>query len=263
MTEKHYNIGDAEIYTRTLGTGAPLFLVAGLGGRHQFWQKQWDAFAEHFKVILHDHRGVGNSTPDKTVLGAQHMADDLIKLMDAMGIEKATIVGHSTGGAIGQHIALKYPDRLDKLVMSCSWAGPDPYFQTLFQTRRQVLISCGPEAYYLTGTYLATPAWHLQGQIKSARSFLADRMENFPGLEVELSRLSAVMSHDLRSEIHKIAHETLIIGTPDDQITPIGFSHELAEKIPNAHMHALDKGGHFCPMSNSERYNEAVLKFLT
>ena len=263
MTERYYDIGDAEIYTKTIGDGDSLFLVAGLGGRHQFWKNQWNVFAKHFKVILHDHRGVGNSTPDKTVLGAKHMADDLIKLMDAMDIEKATIAGHSTGGAIGQHIALSYPDCLTKLVMSCSWAGPDPYFQTLFQTRRQVLISCGPEAYYLTGTFLATPAWHLQSQIKSTRSFLADRMDNFPGLEVELSRLSAVMSHDLRSQIHEIKHNTLVIGTPDDQITPIGFSEELAQKIPNAQLHVLDKGGHFCPMSNTEQYNSAVLDFLT
>lgn len=256
------DIGDAEIFTKTLGDGEPLFLVAGLGGRHQFWQNQAEAFAKHFKVILHDHRGVGHSTPDKTVMGAEHMADDLIKLMDAMGIKKAHLVGHSTGGAIGQHIALKAPKRLSKLVLSCSWAGPDTYFQHLFQTRRQVLISCGPEAYYTMGTYLATPAWHLQGTIKSAHSFLSDRMANFPGLEVELSRLSAVMSHDLRSRVHEIKHETFVIGAQDDQITPVGFSEELAELIPNATLKKLDKGGHFCPMSNTKPYNAAVLKFL-
>ena len=125
MIEKHYDIGDAEIYTKTLGSGPPIFLVAGLGGRHQFCQKQAKVFAKHFTVILHYHRGVGHSTPDKVVLGAEHMADDLIKLMDAMGISKAHLIGHSTGGAIGQHIALKAPEKIDKLVMSCSWAGPD------------------------------------------------------------------------------------------------------------------------------------------
>lgn len=263
MTEKHYDIGDAEIYTKTIGSGPPLFLVAGLGGRHQFWQMQAEEFAKHFTVILHDHRGVGHSTPDKVVLGAEHMADDLIKLMDAMKIDKAHLVGHSTGGAIGQHIALKAPDKIDKLVLSCSWAGPDAYFMHLFHTRRQILMSCGPEAYLTTGTYLATPSWHLQGTMNSTRSFLADRMANFPGLQVELSRLSAVMSHDLRSRVHDIACETFVIGAPDDQITPFGFSKELAELIPNATLHELDRGGHFCPMSNTKVYNETVLNFLT
>ncbi len=257
-----YDIGDAEIFTKTLGEGEPLLLVAGLGGRHQFWQKQAESFAKHFKVILHDHRGVGFSTPDKVVLGAEHMADDLIKLMDAMGVEKAHLVGHSTGGAIGQHIALKAPDRIDKLVLSSSWAGPDAYFQHLFQTRRQVLISCGPEAYLTMGTYLATPAWHLQGTMNSSHSFLSDRMDAFPGLEVELSRLSAVMSHDLRSRVHSIDRETLVIGAMDDQITPFGFSEELASRIPNAKLIKLDRGGHFCPMANTRAYNSAILKFL-
>ena len=64
MIEKHYDIGDAKIYTKTLGSGPPLFLVAGLGGRHQFWQKQAEVFAKHFTVILYDHRGVRYSTPD-------------------------------------------------------------------------------------------------------------------------------------------------------------------------------------------------------
>jgi len=262
MTEKHYDIGDAEIYTKTIGSGPPLFLVAGLGGRHQFWAMQAEEFAKYFTVILHDHRGVGNSTPDKVVRGAEHMADDLIKLMEAMGIDKAHFVGHSTGGAIGQHMALKTPSKIDKLVMSCSWAGPDTYFLQLFHTRRQILISCGPEAYLTTGTYLATPSWHLQGTMNSQHSFLADRLENFPGLQVELSRLSAVMSHDLRSRIQEIAHETFVIGAQDDQITPFGFSKELAEKIPNAKLHELDRGGHFCPMSNTDVYNKAVLDFL-
>lgn len=262
MNEKHYDIGDAGLYTKTIGNGPPVFLVAGLGGRHQFWKMQAEEFAKHFTVILHDHRGVGHSTPDKVVLGAEHMADDLIKLMDVMGIEKAHIVGHSTGGAIGQHIALKAPSKIDKLVLSCSWAGPDAYFMNLFHTRRQILMSCGPEAYLTTGTYLATPSWYLQSTINSTQSFLADRMENFPGLQVELSRLSAVMSHDLRSRVQEITCKTFIIGALDDQITPFGFSKELSELIPNSVLHELDRGGHFCPMSNTDIYNKTVLDFL-
>jgi aminoacrylate hydrolase len=70
------------------------------------------------------------------------------------------------------------------------------------------------------------------------------------------------MSHDLRSRIHQIGHETLVIGAQDDQITPFGFSEELADKIPNATLHKLDKGGHFCPMANMRAYNRAVLAFL-
>ncbi|MCG8440814.1 MAG: alpha/beta hydrolase [Caulobacterales bacterium] len=256
------DIGDAEIYVEEHGEGRPLLLVAGLGGRAQFWAHQVAPFAKRFRVILHDHRGVGRSTPDKVVLGAEHMADDLLTVMDALGLERAHLVGHSTGGAIGQHIALKAPERLDRLVLSCSWAGPDAYFTHLFHLRRQVLISCGPEAYLSMGTFLATPSSRLQKEIASPRSFLAERVKAFPGLEVELSRLSAVLSHDLRSRVSDIVHDTLCIGAMDDQITPPGFTEELAERIPGAALHLLSHGGHFCPIAASQAYNARLLAFL-
>lgn len=256
------DIGDAEIYVEEYGEGEPLFFVAGLGGRGVFWQQQVETFSRHFRVILHDHRGVGNSTPDKVVFGAEHMADDLIAVMDAMGIERAHLVGHSTGGAIGQYLSLKRPALLQKLVLSCSWAGPDAYFTHLFNTRRQILINCGPEAYITMGNYLATPSSFLQPKIKSARSFMSERMQAFPGLQVELSRLAAVLGHDLRSEVHKIQTPTLCIGAKDDQITPPGFTEELAQKIDGAELHLLEHGGHFCPIAASEQYNPRVLAFL-
>jgi len=256
------NVDDVEIYTEIHGEGPNLLLVAGLGGRHEFWAQQVDFLSKHFRVILHDHRGVGKSTPDKLIVGAEHMADDLLMLMDALKIEKAHLLGHSTGGAIGQHIALKAPHRIDKLVLSSSWAGPDPYFVQLFNTRREVLINCGANAYITMGTFLATPAWYLQHQIKSSRGFMAERINVFPGLEVELSRLAAVIAHDLRSRVHQIKHETLAIGAKDDQITPIGFTEELAQKIPNARLEILDYGGHFAPMTVSDEYNKAILTFL-
>jgi len=256
------DIGDAEIHVESYGEGFPLFFVAGLGGRGVFWKQQVESFSQHFRVILHDHRGVGNSTPDKVVFGAEHMADDLIAVMQAMDIEKAHLVGHSTGGAIGQHIALKRPELLDKLVLSCSWAGPDAYFSHLFATRRQILINCGPEVYLTVGNYLATPSSFLQPQMQSPRAFMNERMAAFPGLQVELSRLAAVAGHDLRSELHKIDTPTLCIGAKDDQVTPPGFTEELASLIDGAQLKLLEHGGHFCPISATEAYNPEVLAFL-
>jgi aminoacrylate hydrolase len=263
MTEvRRVNVGDAEIHVEVTGKGPDLFLVAGLGGRGSFWANQVAPLSKHFRVISHDHRGCGNSSPGKVVYGAEHMAEDLIALMDAMEIDTAHIVGHSTGGAIAQHIALKWPHRLGKLVLSCSWAGPDEYFVHLFRTRREILINCGPAAYFTMGTYLAMPASHLQPQMASSRAFIEERMAAFPGLEVELSRLAAVASHDLRSAVHEITSQTLCIGAKDDQITPPGFTVELAELINNAELHLLDQGGHFCPIAAKDAYTKRVLSFL-
>lgn len=257
------DIGDAEIHVDIAGEGPDLLLVAGLGGRGVFWIQQMEAFSKHFRTITFDHRGCGNSTPDKVVYGAEHMAKDVLALLDAMEIEQCALVGHSTGGAIGQHLALTAPDRLDRMVLSCSWAGPDTYLTQLFRTRREILISCGPLAYLTTGTYLAMPARQLQGQMTSARQFMEERLAAFPGLEVELSRINAVYTHDLRSELHKITTPTFCIGAEDDQITPPGFTEEMARLIPGAKHHLLERGGHFCPIAATDEYNLRVLDFLT
>ncbi len=259
---RRVDIGDAEIHVEITGSGPDLMLVAGLGGRGAFWNKQIQEFAQHFRTITFDHRGCGDSTPDKVVYGAEHMAKDVLALMDAMEIERANLVGHSTGGAIGQHIALDAPERLGKLVLSCSWAGPDTYLTELFRNRREILISCGPLAYLTMGTYLAMPPRVLQKQMGDARQFMEERLAAFPGLEVELSRINAVYTHDLRSEVHKISVPTLCIGAEDDGITPPGFTEELAKLIPGANLHLLDRGGHFCPIASTETYNPAVLDFL-
>ncbi|MCU0891713.1 MAG: alpha/beta hydrolase [Sandarakinorhabdus sp.] len=255
-------VDDVEIHCEITGSGPDLFLVAGLGGRGLFWANQVQALARHFRVITHDHRGCGLSSPGKAVHGAEHMADDLLALMDALGVARGHFIGHSTGGAICQHVALKAPQRVDRLVLSCSWAGPDEYFVQLFRARREILINCGPAAYFTMGTYLAMPSSHLQPQMKSSRGFIEERMAAYPGLEVELSRLAAVTAHDLRSAVGRITAPTLCIGAVDDQLTPPGFTQELAALIPGAELHLLPRGGHFCPIVSTDAYNARILAFL-
>lgn len=263
MTETRLvDIGDAELHVEITGTGRPVILAAGLGGRGAFWHNQIQPFAEHFQVITFDHRGCGSSTRGLCVTGVAQMADDLIRMLDELNIDRASVVGHSTGGAIGQHIAITRPDRLTALVLSCSWPGPDPYFTALFTNRREVLEKCGAEAYLAYGTFLAMPSSHLQPVMREEDPGIAARLKAFPGTDVEMSRIAAVMAHDLRAQLHRIVTPTLCIGALDDQITPPGFTHELAELIPTAHAVLLDRGGHFAPIASTQAYNRAVLAFL-
>lgn len=259
---RRIDLGHTELYVEEHGEGEPLLLVAGLGGSGRFWHAQVAAFARHFRVVLHDHRGVGRSGPGPLISNAGEMADDLLRLMDALGIERAHLVGHSTGGAIGQHVALRAPQRLASLVLSASWAGPTPLFQQTFHTRRDILINSGPLNYLMIGTLLATPAWYLAPRFRSTQEYFSTRLAEFPGLDVELGRLNAVMAHDLRHRLHEIDLPTFVIGARDDQLTAPGLSEELAQRISGATLHLLAEGGHFCPQTVTEAYNEAVLGFL-
>ncbi len=256
-------IGEAQLYTEIHGEGEVVLLVAGLGGSGTFWANQVEPLSRHFRVVLHDHRGVGRSSPAPIISNAGAMADDLLALMNALDIEQAHLVGHSTGGAIGQHIALRTPERLKSLVLSASWAGPTPLFIDTFNMRRDVLINSGVLNYMMVGTLLASPAWWLQERFDSAEEFLRTRIETFPGLETELGRLNAVMTHDLRHRVADIRTPTTVICARDDQLTPPPMSEELADRIPDAQLRILERGGHFCPVTVSKRYNEVLLETLT
>ena len=262
MSANLTSIGDAELYTETRGQGEDLLLVAGLGGSGSFWRAQADVLAQSYRVTRYDHRGVGRSSPAPLVSTAEQLADDLSQLMDALGIEQAHLVGHSTGGAIGQHLALRQPERLRSLVLSGSWAGPTPLFIEMFKLRRDVLINNGVQAYLLLGTLLATPAWHLQERFASLEDYLRERVQALPGLDVELGRLNAVMTHDLRYRLADIRVPTAVICARDDQITPEPMSVELAALIPGAILRILPEGGHFCPQTVSEQYNHALFELL-
>jgi aminoacrylate hydrolase len=237
-------------------------MIAGLGGRAAFWNAQVPALAGRFRVITHDHRGAGASSRSPIVYTADQMADDVLALMDALGVEKAHIVGHSTGGSIAQFLALRHPTRVASLVMSACWAGPTELMIETFRLRRQVLIAQGPQAYYFIGSLLAAPAHWLAHGFDSLAVHLGHRMADWPGLETELSRLAVVMSHDLRNELCDIRTSTLVIGAQDDQLTSCDMQREVAQRIPCARLAILPYGGHLLPVTRPDDYNELLLEFL-
>ena len=254
--------GDAELYAEEHGEGEAMLFVPGLGGSGTFWRNQLDYFSPRYRVLTYDHRGVGRSPAAPLHSSVSEMADDTLALMDALRIESAHLVGHSTGGAIGQHLALRSPDRLRSLVLSASWAGPTPLFTDLFRIRRRILLESGPESYLFSGSLLVTPAWALEGSYPGMEAVLRQRLDVFPGTEVELGRLNAVMSHDLREQIQSIRLPTGVISARDDNVTPPEMSRELAERIPGAVRLQLPEGGHFCPITAAREYNRELTRLL-
>ncbi len=256
------SVGDAELYVEESGDGEAMLLVPGLGGSGTFWRNQVEHFSPRYRVVTYDHRGVGRSPAAPLHSSVGEMADDTLALMDALDIDAAHIVGHSTGGAIGQHLALRSPERLRSLVLSASWAGPTPLFTDLFRTRRRILLESGPESYLFSGSLLVTPAWALESSYPGMEEVLRQRLDVFPGTEVELGRLNAVMGHDLRQEIHEIRVPTGVISARDDNVTPPEMSRELAERIRGAVRVQLPEGGHFCPVTVAREYNRELARLL-
>ena len=256
------SIGDAEIYYEEAGQGEPLFLVPGLSGQGSFWAHQVEAFKDRFRVIVHDHRGAGRSTHSHIKYSVERMADDVLRLMDTLRIESAHLVGHSTGGAIGQVIALDHARRLRSLVLSATWAGPDPYFRRLFEVRKETLLTLGIEAYLRASVLvLAPPDWVSRNDAALTELHRAQSAA-WPPREIVASRIDAIVAFDRRARLGDIRVPTLVVVAQDDMVTPKFYSDELAKAIRGASYVVLDGGGHFAPQILPEPYNRSVGAFL-
>ena len=251
------------LHYEVAGEGPPLLLVSGLGGVASFWADHAPAFAERFTVVLHDHRGTGRSSPSKIDYSVEQMTDDLLQLMDHLDIARADLVGHSTGGAIGQTLAIDRPERIGRLVLSATWTAADDYFKRLFAVRGAILEAGGIEAYVRShALFMFPPSWtrdRFAGLLKGE----TDAIEAFPKPEIMLSRIRGILKFDRKAELGRIAAPTLVMGARDDITTPAYFSEELGRLIPNAETVILETGGHFFPIVEGAAFRRHVLGFLT
>ncbi|HEX5453926.1 MAG TPA: pyrimidine utilization protein D [Stellaceae bacterium] len=256
-------IGDGALYYERHGGGFPVLFVSGLSGVGAFWHDQIATFAKHFEVITHDHRGIGQSDLTRSGFTVDRMAADVIGLMDALEIERAHVIGHSTGGAIAQSLAVEHPKRLASVVLSATWTKPDAYFRRLFGMRKDILLRLGPSAYVQSNTLFLYPSWFVSRNNERLRQQEAQQLAVFPPTEVAASRIDAILAFDRTEGLSRIKTPTLVIGSEDDIVTPSYFSEELARLIPGAEIKMFPRGGHAFTQVRAREFNQAVLPFLS
>ncbi len=255
-------IDEIELYYEVHGAGTPLLLVAGLGGTGSYWRPQIAPFAEYFRVVLHDHRGTGQSTHDTRIrFSVEQMTTDVIGLMDALEIEQAHLLGHSTGGAIGQVMAIEHPERLKSVVMYASWVKSDPFMHRVFAVRK-TLLRASAAAYAAATPLFLYPDWWINANTAALEELDRNTVASFPPIEIAISRCDAVLRFDRKADLGKIHTPTLVICARDDFLTPQYCSEALAQEVPGADLVLLDRGGHACSQTVIDEFNGVVLSWL-
>jgi aminoacrylate hydrolase len=256
------NLGDVEIYYESHGAGDAVLLVPGLGGVGAYWTPNLPAFSAKYRTIIHDHRGTGQSSASRIKYSVDQMSDDLLRLMDHLKIERAHLVGHSTGGAMGQTIAAKQPERLASLVLYATWTKADPFFRRVFEARRTLLTASGAAAYVRSTPVFLYPDWWINRNQALIEEREKVTIPNFPAPEIVASRIDAIVDFDRTADLPRIKTRTLVLCARDDILTPPYFSQELAQRIRGAQLRILEKGGHCASETALEEFNKVVLDFL-
>jgi aminoacrylate hydrolase len=242
------------------GQGASLLLISGLGGTAAFWDHSASILADTFCVIRFDQRGIGGSTRGMAACSIDQLAQDCLAVLDAAGVERVTLLGHSTGGCIGQSMARQAPDRLDGLVLSATWLKPSRYMRALFDTRR-ALLDQNPSAYASTATLLAYPPDWLEANWVVYEAAMSKAPIGAEARQVVRERINALLAFDGSADIASLATPALILGARDDVVVPAFLQAELAGAMPAASMTMLEFGGHFFPVSRPAEFTKTVTEW--
>jgi aminoacrylate hydrolase len=243
--------------------GPPLILSSGLGGSAAYWAPNLPALAARHRVILYDHRGTGRS--DRALppaVSVDDLADDILLLMDALGLQRAALIGHAAGGVAGLALALKAPERLDRLIVVNGWAGPDPHFLRCFEARLALLRDSGPEAYLRAQPIFLYPADWSSAHSAEIDAELPAHLAHFPSVATIEKRVAGLAAFDIRDRLGEIALPVLVIGAKDDMLVPPCAAVALADGLPNAGLGMSAFGGHACNVTDPDSFNGLVLGWL-
>ena len=256
-------LAGGEIHYEIAGEGEALVFVSGLNGVARYWKPQVEAFAKRYKVVTYDQRGTGGSDQLQKEFSVDQMARELAALLDALKIERAHLVGLSTGGAIGQTLAIEQPQRINKLVLCSTWTHCDPWFRRLFEARREMYRQCGPELHAMFHPLFLYPADY----VNSHDAEISEEQKNAPtkssSVDVSIGRINALLAFDRRAGLAGIKAPTLVMTCDNDYITPSYHAEYIARTIPGAKLVIPKGGGHSYSRTNPEEFNRIVLDFLS
>jgi pimeloyl-ACP methyl ester carboxylesterase len=238
------NVNDIEIYYETSGNGPNLTLVMGLGCSARQWQWMVPVFAESFRVLVFDNRGVGRSGKPDMEYTTELFADDTCELLKALGVEKTHLCGASMGGLIAQKFALKYPDMVDKLVLGCTLPNfthlpPAPDDLERMQASQLLPLEESIEEMmrlFLTEDFLTT-RHDEAAELKKIMMYEKEEQ----GQDAFFMQLGAAQNHDTLNDVSEINVPTLMISGDKDPIAPVANAHFLADRIHNSTL-AIMKG---------------------
>ena len=242
------------------GRGEPLIMIMGIGGDQSAWKHQVSAFKKHYQVITFDNRGVGKSDKPKGPYSPKLMAEDTLQLMDFLKIVKAHILGVSMGGLIAQEIAINYPERILKLILTSTFAcwddeanGPTPEMLAVMELpiKQQVKRLMDASFNKFFNRFILLPLF----------KFRLRRMKE-PEITGLVGQVECIKVYDSLGRLPLIKAPTLVLTGTKDRFIKQGSSDSIAQKIPNAKLVKIENGSHAVCVEMSKVFNKEVLNFL-
>jgi pimeloyl-ACP methyl ester carboxylesterase len=260
--------GDLRIFYDTFGGDGdpPLVLLCGLGSQVLFWRDEFchGLVDRGFFVVRVDNRDGGLSTqlPDDAAYTLSDMADDVVAVMDAIGIDRAHIVGQSLGGMIAQTLAIEHPSRVLTLTAISANTGNLDFGQPSDEALDALVAPPAPtreaqiERDVAARRVWASPSWFDEDETRAYYAESYDRAHSASG---SLRQFNAIVASGSRDEaLRSLTVPTLVVhGTLDTLIAPDGGA-RTAELVPGAELLMIEGMGHDLPVEAWQQIISAI-----
>lgn len=244
LERRYTSVGDFRFHSVHAGAGAPVVLLHGLSGSHRWWRYTLPALSREYRVHVPELIGFGGSRPAVVQPEIRRMAELLVAWLDALAVERAHLIGHSMGGQISIHVAARWPDRVERLVLVSAAGIP----------RKRSL----PELARFLAEVVPPRAW---GRPSFLPTIAQDALRAGPFVLLQAARY--VLADDVRSLLPAIASPTLLVWGRLDPLTPLQHAWILADQIPNARLFVIPDAAHNPMADRPATFNEVVLSFLS
>jgi pimeloyl-ACP methyl ester carboxylesterase len=245
--------------------GTPLVLVMGVAGSCKGWLPfQVPAFSKRRRVVIFDHRGVAESEDDGKPFSTAELAGDLLAVLDALGTERADVLGAFMGGMVAQQLALSAPERLDKLLLAGTYARPDAKRRLLLEQWKEMARADASQDLLMRNRLLWTLRDETLDDTELVDGMIAFFRRDGPAAPTDVfeRQCDACLGHDVLARLAEIERPVLLLCGEHDQLTPPRLHRQMAERLPDARLVTLPHAGHLAPAECAERFNLVVEQFL-
>jgi pimeloyl-ACP methyl ester carboxylesterase len=260
-------VGGVATNYHDVGSGDPVLLIHGSGPGVSGWAN-WRLtiphLAKQFRVIAPDILGFGyTERPDGVEYGAEAWLAHLVGLLDALDLDRVSIVGNSFGGSLALKLATRYPERVDRLVLMGSVGVVFPItpgldevwgYEPSVSNMRHLLDVFAYDPKYATDEL---------AELRYRASIRPGVQEAYAAMFPEPRQSKVLEMAVPENEIASLPHETLIVHGRDDRVIPASNSLRLLDLIENSQLHMFARCGHWVQIEHTDRFNTLVESFLS
>jgi 3-oxoadipate enol-lactonase len=261
-TVPRIKVNGVELYYELHGPedGDVLVLSNGILMSTGSWAYQKEALSRHNRLLLYDCRGMWNSEHPSGPYSMELHADDLATLLDALEIGQAHIGGISYGAEVSMVFALRFPQRVQSLILASSVSHSEEVLRGMIGSWRKAVIARSADQFF-QNTYWQnfSAEW-----IRANQAVLQATAQRYLTLDYEavLELIDCFSRLDIKERLAEIKAPTLVMVGEDDILKPRPYSEFIASRIANAELVIVPHAGHALCLEKPEVFNTLVLGFL-